>query len=272
MILKKIIFVLLAGLIILSCEDTFDLELQDNPNFPSPAEANLDALYASVQLNFAEFLNGPIGSTSVNDITMQLSRQRAFTSSNDYANAFSPTTLDNLWRQAYSDFMPDANEVIRQADEKGLSFIGGTSKILKAYVLMTLVDMFGDVPLGESDQGVAFISPNRDPGAAVYAAAEALLLEGVADLQNPTTSPTTDNFFGGTGSASDWADAANNLLIKLYVTTKLVDTEAGSKMIAIINSPEYNPTPANFVFNYTSNRANPDSRHPFYQNSYETSD
>ena len=79
MVFKKILlfFFLGAGLFIFSCENAFELDLQEDPNFPAPENANIDALYASVQVNFAEFINGPTGAFSVNDLTMQLSRQRA---------------------------------------------------------------------------------------------------------------------------------------------------------------------------------------------------
>lgn len=270
MVFKKILlfFFLGAGLFIFSCENAFELDLQEDPNFPAPENANIDALYASVQVNFAEFINGPTGAFSVNDLTMQLSRQRALIA-NDYANAFSPQTFDNIWNQAYSDFMPDANEIIRRADAVGLPFQGGTAKILKAYVLMTLVDIFGDVPNTEADQGAQFISPNRDPGADVYAEAEALLLEGIADLGDPAAAaPASDNFLEG--SIPGWINAANGLLIRLYVTTKLVNSSAGANLMAIVNSPDFATT--DFNFQYTSNRANPDSRHPFYEDSYETTD
>ena len=269
MVLKKILLIFLLGAgLFMSCEDTFDLELQDNPNFPTPETANIDALYSSVQVNFAEFLNGPTGNFfSVNDFTMMLSRQRAFTSGNDYANAYTAANFDNIWNQAYSDFMPDANEIIRQADARGLPFQGGTAKILKAYVMMTLVDVFGDVPFTESDQGAEFLSPRSDAGADIYAAAEALLLEGIADLSGEGVAATgTDNFFGGDASA--WINAGRSFLIKLYVTTKLVDSGAGASMMGIVNDPDYSPS--NVYFQYTSNRANPDSRHPFYEDSYET--
>ena len=272
MVFKKILLFLFlgAGLFIFSCETTFDLDLQENPNFPTPENANIDALYSSVQVNFAEFLNGPTGGLSVNDVTMQLSRQRAFTAGNDYANAWSPANFDNIWNQAYSDFMPDANEIIRQADARGLPFEGGTAKILKGYVLMTLVDVFGDVPSSQADQGAAFLSPARDAGAEVYAEAEALIIDGIADLNDPAAAaPAADNFFEG--SVGDWINAANGLLIRLYVTTKLIDSSAGAKLMAIVNNPDGFAT-SDFMFQYTSSRANPDSRHPFYEDSYETAD
>lgn len=271
MVLKKLLIILFlgAGLFIFSCEDTFDLDLQDNPNFPTPENANIEALYTSVQVNFGQFFNGDLNAFSLNDFTMMVSRQRAFVSGSDYANAYTAANFDGMWQEAYSDFLPDADELIKQAGERGLPFHGGSAKILKAYVLMTLVDVFGDVPYSESNQGAEIFSPKRDAGADIYAAAEALLDEAIADLGSEIIQPpAADNFFNG--SVDGWVNVAKSLKIKLYVTTKLVDSSAGSKMMSIVNDADYAPT--NFYFQYTSSRANPDSRHPFYEDSYETGD
>jgi len=281
MVLKKIlvIFVLGMGLFISSCENTFELEeLLDDPNFPVPEEANIDALYASVQVNFAEFLQAEVSAAgnpvlSLNNFAMQLSRQIAFTAGLEYANAFAAPGFNNIWREAYSNFAPDAAEIINQAEARNLPFQAGTAKILQGYAFMTLVDIFGDVPFSEINQGSDILSPSRDPGQSVYAAAEALLLEGIADLEPLLAledQPTlfSDNFFDS--DISSWINAGRSTLIKLYVSSKLVDNTAGMKMMEIGNNADYNPV--NFYFQYTTSRANPDSRHPFYADAYEDSD
>jgi len=274
MVLKKILFIVFLGasLFIFSCENTFDLDLLDNPNFPATDNANMEAQYASVQVNFAQFLQGDLTQTTVfgaNDLTMQLSRQRAFTAGNDYANAFTPDNFNEMWRDAYSDFFPDAQATIANSDEFGFPFEAGTARILQAYTLMTLVDLFGDVPFTQINQGSANIAPERDSGESIYAAAEALLRQGIEDLSSEdVTTTAADNFFEG--DVDGWINAAYSLLIKLYVTTNSVNPSAVDSMMSIVNNPDYTPT--NFYFNYTSNRANPDSRHPFYEDSYETVD
>ncbi len=55
----------------------------------------------------------------------------------------------------------------------------GMAKIIKAYTLMTLVDMFGDVPLSEANLGVENTNPMVDKGQVVYAAAIKLLDEAI---------------------------------------------------------------------------------------------
>ena len=255
---------LLIGLLfaMVSCGDALELdELLVNPNSPTPETADLPSLYNQVQLGFRSFLESPQG------FTMQLSRQRAMTAGLDYQTAYGPGSFNGIWNSAYSGFIPDADAAIALATPTGQNIIVGSSKIMKAYVLMTLVDLFGDVPLTESGQGLDLLSPNSDDGASVYAAAGALLVEAIAELEaNTAAAPAVDLMLGG--DADKWIKAAKSLQLRAAVTTR--DNAAFDALLAgggyITSSSD------DWDFIYGSNRANPDSRHPFYRNSWETGD
>ncbi len=271
--LKYITIIALGGMLLWSCSDTFELDLRDDPNFPATDASNFEALYNSVQVNFAQFFNGGDPTHfSMNDFTMMLSRQRAFTSGVNYETSYTAQSFDNIWREAYRDFMPDANAIITEGDEKGFGIHGGSARVLKAYVMMTLVDMFGDVPYSEIGQGADNISPKSDSGADVYAAALVLLDEAITVLTDNTgAAPLADQFYDG--DAGSWIKAANSLKLKAYVTTRLVDASAGSKAMAIIEGGDFISTAGeSMAFKFGSSRQNPDSRHPFYAEHYETED
>lgn len=277
-ILKFITIIGLGGMLMWSCSDTFELDLRDDPNFPAVDASNIDALYNSVMVNFAQFFNGGDPThTNLNDFTMSLSRQRCFTAGSNYQSSFTPTSFDRAWREAYEDFMPDADALITQADAKGLGLHSGPARILKAYTLMALVDVFGDVPLSDANkaaEGSEFFSPKRDSGQDVYNAALTLLDEAIEILTNNTgAAPMFDFFYGTGGAAGNWIKAANSIKLKAYLTTRLVDSAAGSKAMAIIEEGNYITSAGeSFVFNFGSSRQQPDSRHPFYEEHYETND
>lgn len=261
--MKKLFSIIFVGLCLFmtSCDDTFNLDLQEDPNNPTPETADLESLYNSVQLEFAAFLESP------QFFTMQLSRQRAFTAGNVYETAYSPVGFDGTWRSAYSNFMPDADAVIDLASATQQFIHVGSSKVMKAYVLATLVDLFGDVPFTNAGQGIDLLSPSADNGADVYASASALLDEAIADLEaNTAAGPNIDVMYGG--SASGWIAAANSLKIKMAVNTGDMAT-----VNAIVDSGNYiSSSDQDWDLQYGSNRDNPDSRHPLYVDSYETSD
>ena len=262
--MKKILSLALIGvcLAFFSCTETFELDsLLDDPNNPTPETADLESLYSSTQLGFGGFLSSPQA------FTMQLSRQVAFTAGNDYQTAFTPTNFDGIWATAYSAFLPDAKAVIDLAEPTGQLFHVGTSKIMQAYVLVTLVDLFGDVPFDEACQGIDVISPSAQSGESVYAAAWGLANEGIADLTaNEAAAPALDIMYGG--STAGWTAAANSLLMKIATNTR--DFAAFDTLVAAGGFISSNA--GDWQFEYGSNREDPDSRHPLYVDSYETTD
>ena len=261
--MKNINKFLFIGLLfaMVSCGDALELDLQVDPNNPTPETADLPSLYNSVQLGFEGFVSSP------QFFTMGLSRQVAFTGGTVYETAYGASSFNGIWSSAYSRFLPDANKVIELAGATSQLVHVGSSKVMKAYVMMTMVDLFGDVPFAEAGQGLDLLSPAAQPGADVYAAAGALLTEAIADLEaNTGAEPSNDLLFGG--DAGSWVKAAKSLQLRMAVVLR--DNAAFDALI--VDDGYIKSASDDFVIPYGSNRANPDSRHPFYRNSYESSD
>ena len=77
---------------------------------------------------------------------MPFVRMVAMTGGDLYENAIGPNTGNFMWGLAYSDLFPDLDAIIAIATEGGNQVHLGAAKIMKAYVMMTLVDLYGDVP------------------------------------------------------------------------------------------------------------------------------
>ncbi len=262
----KLILVIFALLSFAGCKDTFNLDINDNPNAVSPEQADVNFLFNSIQLDFELFVYRTWFTTS------QMSRELAFTSSRTYEDAFQPTTFDRLWRRAYAHILPDVKALVEKAAKDNLSvpLQVGASKIIESYVLTTLVDMFGDVPFSEIGQGTKVIAPKADDGKSVYAAAEKLLDEAIKDLTTGTPDPNVQDLYYG-GDIGKWVALANALKIRIYNNTRLVDSDAGAKIKAIVDNGGLENFD-DFAFKYGVNRTAPDARHRLYANSYESSD
>ncbi len=247
-----------------SCVFT-ELDLQVDPNVPSPENADVNQLYNSIQLNFTDFIE------TIWYETASMARMVANTGSYVYANAFSPEGFNGTWNEAYSQLFADIQALEPLAQEIGLDIHEGSAKIMKAYTLMTLVDMFGNVPNSQALQGVDVISPVPDPGEDVYANAISLLDSAILILEGTNAARPTDNFYDG--DPDKWITLAKTLKLKAAVSTRLVNGSAASEVAAILNDGDIiDDIDEDFQFNYSSNRVNPDSRHPFYGGSYEVSD
>ncbi|MEM6698255.1 MAG: SusD/RagB family nutrient-binding outer membrane lipoprotein, partial [Bacteroidota bacterium] len=268
--MKFITKILIVGLVFAfsACDNT-ELALQENPNAITADKASVNDLYSNIQLNFRNFLNNINNS---NDGPGGMSRMTNSFNSFSYDATIAPTTLSALWFNAYSSMYPDIDALDAIASERGLDIHSGSAKIMKAYTLMALVDVFGDVPFSEIGQGTDIIAPKVDPGKSIYDAAIALLDEAIAQMDGTTAAaPTTDVIYGG--DATKWITAAKTLKLRAAVTTYLTDANAASTINALVSEGDLiSDASQDFQWNYSNQRTNPNSRHPWYNNHYEIGD
>jgi len=263
---SKITIYLAAALVFLaSCNKQLNPLLTD-PSKPSPAAADNDLYLNNIQLRFREFFQ------DATDLSDQLVRQEVMFGPT-YYNAFSPTSFDDIWNKAYVDIFLSANTMVPQAEAKTQYIHAGIAQILKAYTMVTLVDLFGDIPYSEATKGVANTNPKVDPGKAIYDSALALLDSGIANMARKTSAtptPSNDLFYGGDGTA--WTKLAKTLKLKTYMQERRTDASVASKISALIaeddliNAPKYD-----FVYSYSTHAVSPDARHPHYGSNYGAS-
>ncbi|MDX1477971.1 MAG: SusD/RagB family nutrient-binding outer membrane lipoprotein [Saprospiraceae bacterium] len=261
--LNRILIVSLLAVMSVGCDDLFELDLLDNPNAVTAENAGVDFLYNNIQL---EFRNVYHNMHFIADGLVRHTTMGAFT----YVEALPSTTGNGIWNNTYADLFPDVDALVELAESRGLDVHAGTAKLMKAYAMMGLVDMFGDVPFSQALQGTDVISPGVDSGADIYAAAEALIDEAIAQLSGTNAaSPAVDNYYGG--NVDNWVTLGNTLKLRIGATTRLIG--GGSKITAAVSTGDIiDSASEDFQFNYSNNRSNPDSRHPFYPNHYESGD
>ncbi|MGC4036954.1 MAG: SusD/RagB family nutrient-binding outer membrane lipoprotein [Chitinophagaceae bacterium] len=265
--MKKLIISLTILSVIVSSgckkiDDKFDSLLTD-PNQASLDAGDVDLYLNNTILKFKDFHR------DASNLMDPLVRQETMFGPT-YFNAYGPTSFDGVWTTAYTSVFKTANTLIPIAEEKGQYIHSGIAKVLKAFTMFTLVDMFGDVPYSEANLGVENTNPKADKGQDVYAAAIALLDDAITTLGKSTTSsPTNDIFYGG--NAAKWVTLAKTLKLRAYVQTRLVDASAKDKINALIADGNLVNSSANdFVFKYGSKPSAPDSRDPRYVNNYGT--
>ena len=249
-----------------SCGELFELDYQDNPNAVTPENAGPDFVFNSIQLGATgAFLDMHF----ITDGLVRYTSMEAFT----YIEALPATASNGLWNQAYAGVFPDVDAfAILANDNVVLEADFAIAKILKAYVMIGLVDLYGDIPYSEALKGTDVISPTVDDGAAVYDAAEVLLDEAIATLEATSDAgPTLDQFYGG--DKASWVIAANTLKIKIGVNTRLLDGGAKlASVLSVVGDNFINDPARDMVFKASTERNLPDSRHPFYSDSYEATD
>ena len=241
-----------VALVLTSCETT-ELDLTSNPNALSPEQADATFFLNSIQVDFAFWVN------SMGDRGGELTRIN-YMNGRTYNNVYSPDSWDGLWSSAYRGMLEDIRLMNILAEEAGLSYHRGMGKVFQAYIMLTLVDYFGDVPYTEALQGSeGILNPIADSGQAVYNSAILLLDSAVADFNTSGPVPSDDFFYNG--SRLKWIKAANS--IKKKALLNLGDFSAYNAVTNYISNPA-----DDFQFSWGTSPATPDTRHPLYRSNY----
>ncbi|MEM8888183.1 MAG: SusD/RagB family nutrient-binding outer membrane lipoprotein [Bacteroidota bacterium] len=262
--MKRYIFLLLTSLLLVSSCEYTDLDLYDNPNAAQPDDADVKFLYNNIQLTFKDIFEESWK-------LAPLSRM-GHTSHFRYEEAFPAQIGDQIWNLAYSGLFPDVDAIESLSKAKGTYFELGTAKILKAYVMFALVDIFGDVPSKKAGFGTDIISPPSEKGAIVYQKAIDLLDEAIDVLEkDQVLAISEDNFYQE--DEKKWITLAKTLKLRAYLNTLKVDGTAKQEIQEILDEGDIiDEEDEDFNFQYGKNSRNPNSQHPFYASTYGQTD
>jgi len=253
----KMLFLILAVTVVSSCE----LDLLDNPNAVTVNNADINYLLNSVTTGYAGNLYG------FSDPGMRLTRMLN-QGSVIYDNAVSPGSSDGRWSSSYAGVLADVAATITIAEKGELFVHAGISRVVRAMVLMNLVDYFGDVPFKEAVDPSNF-NPNADKAADVYAAALADLNKAIENFNAKSKSGATGDLFYG-GNTDSWIRVANTLKLKYYLNRRLIDAAGSTSAInaLVAENKLISSAAQNFSFKFGTNLTNPDTRHPRYAGQY----
>ena len=259
-----------------SCETT-NLDLQDDPNTLDPSQISIHDGLNGLQVNFVRFFeNSQI-------IGGELTRENYMFGST-YQNAMPPGTGGRAWDRGYSDILLDSKVILDKIQNDGISapLHVGVMHAMRAYVLMTLVDYWGDVPYSEALGGVDNFNPNVDSGSQVYDvaldelnSAKVSLEDALANLDSdgnvintiPGGSEVLKMFFENASTegelAGNWMKFVNSLKFKYFLN--IGDVAELNNLIAENNMISSNID--NCAFRYSTVNS-PESRHPAFVNNY----
>ena len=254
--LNKLYLIIAFMFVGYSCEIT-DLDQLNNPNAVTAENAGLDLYWNSIQTSFAGWWYG-------NQTPMlQVARVACMTWGETYDNAYTAGSFNGSWNSVYSGLVPDIDAMIAAGSAAESWIHVGAGKILKGYALQMLVDKHGAVPYTEAWQGTSNLAPKVDDAQAVYAAIEGLYDEAIVDLgKTAIGAPGVDIFYGN--DKSKWITLANTLKFRMALNKGDAAGISAALSAGVIDSKS-----EDWVFQYGSNRQNPDSRHPWYSGAYE---
>lgn len=242
-----------------SCDEKLE-ELLENPNAVNAATASPDFLLNRIQLDYQNHWYG-IADRGAR-LTRQINQGSAL-----YEAAYTVVSTNGTWSNAYANILADIAFLEPLAEEANLQRHLGIAKTIKAMVLFDLVDTYNDVPYTEAIDATNF-NPKVDSGASIYAAAFALLNEATAHFTaTPFAGAPNDYFYNR--NYTKWIRMVNTLKLRYFLNTRLVSTsESTAGINALIAEDNMLKAGDDFVFQFGTTAADPDSRHPKFAGQY----
>lgn len=229
-ILHKISWVpLLAFAVMFSaCEDFLDVNVDPN----NPTEVSPDLLLTSAQSYLAYTVGGDINRYTGLFVQHYAGVQGQSQEEYDIYN-FNDDETNNLWRFGiYAGSLGDLDLLIKQADETGSPHYSGIAKVMTAYGIGLMADLFGQVPYSQAFQFSDNVQPTYDNQETLYATIETLLNDGIADLSAATSTfvPGGDDLVFG-GDMNKWIRFANFVKVRYYNHKSLRDPQGSAQAV-----------------------------------------
>ena len=228
--IRKFIYVVALLLCLVNCETYLDVNEDPNVATDVPAELLLKGMIlANTQLQsghlmrISQFWTGQM--VGINNLYDRI---------NDYI--ISPEEGNDMWFFMYHGIMTQ-NNIIQERSEDNL--VKGIANVIEAHGIGSMASMFGDVPYSEAGNSD---NPVFDGQLSVYASAQTLLDEAIAQL---TLVPSTRRFSNDillNGNPTAWIQVANTLKARYYLATRQYGpayTSALSGISSAANSMRY---------------------------------
>lgn len=212
---QLITFVLIvAGMVgVNGCDQGFQ-DVNKNPNANTTADAQYVLPYVeetSVNLTY--------GGLDLGMLYVQYYSQLLYANAGLYI--YDPASANGEWSTFYTDILENLNQIRLKAEEAQKPNQVAITKILMAWNVQIMTDLWGDIPYTEANLGNApldekVINPKYDEQEAIYTDLIASLDDAVAMIDvNSSPFGGEDLIYGG--NMLKWKKFANSLKMRLYM-------------------------------------------------------
>lgn len=204
------IFAVSLALVAGSC-NFIDPELNVNPNNPLDVPINL--LLPQAEVSIAYVMGGDLGRTVAMWTQHHAGVDRQSTGFDVYQ--LREQDINNAWGNIYASALTDLQIIGQKADETDSPYYRGISRVLTAFLMGHVVDLWNDVPFSDALKGADQLKPAFDSGASIYDQIGSLLRDAKLDFAETasTLKPGSDDLIFG-GNVGKWRALANTLIAR----------------------------------------------------------
>lgn len=212
--MKKIYLLAAAGLMMLS---SCDLDINEDPNFPSNNDVTADLVFPAIENSIAT----AVGDQMFNYAGFFVQYWDQMPTANQY-NDLAELNLDEgsnvfnrCYQNLYAQALEDVEDVLKKTENTSDIF---AAKVLRTQAFQYIVDNIDQCPYTEALQGSANTMPQWDNGQVVYEGVLAELDAAEANLTGESMT-VTDPLLNK--SVAQWKGYANALRLRMYM--RLID-------------------------------------------------
>jgi hypothetical protein len=243
-----------------SCKKSFFSNVNENLNAPDSAAVIPSSLLPTVQLNLAYTVGGDISrfTSLITQQTFGFSRQ----AQGYYTYVFTSTDFDSPWGNLYTGVMENNYLLIKIADSRGDNAYSGVGRILMAYTLQMMVDLWGPIPYTDAFHGGSLLRPKFDDDQVLYDTIVNMLNTAITQVNSPNSgsdiaTPGNDDLLYA-GDMTKWTEFAHALLARIYIhQSKVTPALATNALDEANQSFTSNDDNATFIFGATEITSNP---------------
>lgn len=231
--MKKIFLFAATGLMMLS---SCDLDINEDPNFPSNNDVSADLVFPAIENSIAT----AVGDQMFNYAGFFVQYWDQMPTANQY-NDLAELNLDEgsrlfdrCYQNLYAQALEDVEDVLTKTNNTSDIF---AAKVLRAQAFQYIVDNIDQAPYTEALQGSANAMPKWDDGKTVY---EGVLKELDEAEANMTGEPMTVTDPLMEKNINQWKGYANALRLRMYM--RLIDGGASdytAKAQALVSADDF---------------------------------
>ena len=233
--MKKIY--LLATAALMTTFTSCDLDINENPNYPSSSDVTPDLIFPAVENAIAD-VSGDHLFNYAGFFAQYFEQMPEANQYNDYCtyNIDEESDLFNRpYRLIYAGALQDIKDITSRTDNTANLF---ACAVMRAQAFQLVVDNIGEAPYSEALQGSENAQPKFDEGKAIYEGVLAEIDEAEAALESSDVLTLTDPMLNG--NMNQWRGYANALRLRMYL--RLIDAgEASytSKVQALVSANNF---------------------------------
>lgn len=263
--MKKIIYLFTLTIAFVSCSDYLDVNETTN----SPLAENIPARLILPGAQVSSFRIQTITMNSLGSIMSNswAANVNSYTGANsrEYTQSFDNTFYSGIWDGLYTN-LSNFQKIINDPNPKQENY-KAISKILKAYYMQYIVDLYGDAPYTEAFKGQANLTPKYSDDKEIYRALVKELEEARTLIENSPNADeaTTDVMLGG--NMAKWISFANTVELRILLRqSRLTDSETvtyrNTKLAELVALNDF--ITEDITINPGFSAANDDAQNPFF--------